>query len=118
MKKVRMAILSTALTPTRCQLGFASGNRAKRAGTGLVPMCCFQASGLPARLRLELKPTPSDLLVGGSAIIVVIRLPPRARIRSAEAIQRRGNRSLEIRTCELPVREYLVGMDPRIGLSY
>src|SRR5215471_14140261 len=75
-----------ALNPMRCQLGFASGRRARRAGTCLLPMCCFQASGLPGRLRLEPNPTPSDRLVGGSAIIVVIRLRPLANITPAASI--------------------------------
>jgi hypothetical protein len=57
-------------------------------------MCCFQASGLPARLRLEPNPTPSDLLVGGSAIIVVIRLPPLENIYPATSIP--GGSTLEI----------------------
>src|SRR5215472_17089757 len=105
-----------ALSPTRCQFGFASGRRARRAGTGLVPMFCFQASGLPARLRPELNPTPSDRLVGGSAIMVVIRLPPHARIRSTAAILAIAH--WRSRTCVLPVREYLAALGRLIGLSY
>src|SRR5271154_4654973 len=65
-----------ALRPRRFQFGFASGSRARRAGVGLLPICCFQASGLAERDRLALKPTPSVVLGGGSAIIVVIRLSP------------------------------------------
>jgi hypothetical protein len=63
-----------ALAPTRPQFGFCSGNKARRAGMGLVPICAFQASVLGVRPRLALKPTPSAVLRGGSAIIVVIPL--------------------------------------------
>jgi hypothetical protein len=81
MKKPKMVTCTAALKPTRRQFGFASGKRARRAGTCFVPMFCFQASEFPVRPRLEPNPTPSDLLVGGSAIIVAIRLPPLAKIR-------------------------------------
>src|SRR6516225_5593679 len=64
----------------RPQLGFGSGSSPKRAGTGLVPMCAFQASRFVARPRLASNPTPSEVLRGGSAIIVVIRLPPHSEI--------------------------------------
>src|ERR1700720_349741 len=79
-KKPRMVSCTAALKPTRRQLGFASGKRARRAGTCLLPMCCFQASEFAVRPRFAPNPTPSDLLVGGSAIIVAIRLPPLADV--------------------------------------
>src|SRR5690349_21338500 len=85
-KKAKMESCTAALNPTRRQFGFASGNSARRAGTCLVPIFCFQASELAVLERLELNPTPSDLLVGGSAIIVAIRLPPLAKIRPGTPI--------------------------------
>jgi hypothetical protein len=53
---------------------------AKRAGTGLLPIFWRQASELVARPRFALKPTPKEVFLGESAIIVVIRLPPLANI--------------------------------------
>src|SRR5271167_2053597 len=77
MKKTRMENCTMALTPRRFQFGFASGSSARRAGMGLLPIFCFQASGLgPAERLCALKPTPNVVLGGGSAIIVVIRLSP------------------------------------------
>jgi hypothetical protein len=46
----------------------------------LVPICRFQASALVERFRWASKPTPRDVLRGGSAIIVVIRLPPLEKV--------------------------------------
>jgi hypothetical protein len=40
-------------------------------------MAFFQASGLDVRLRFASKPMPIVVLRGGSAIMVVIRVPPR-----------------------------------------
>src|ERR1700741_1612621 len=77
-----------ALTPTRPQFGFASGSNAKRAGICLLPICRFHAS-VPVtveRPRPALKPTPSNVLRGGSTIIVVIRLPPHAKIPPGDSI--------------------------------
>src|SRR5579864_6746470 len=98
MKNATMVSCTAALNPTRRQLGFASGNRARRAGTCLVPMFCFQASELAVRPRLALNPTPSDLLVGGSAIIVAIRLLPRAKIRPGTST--RMHRSFDFSSTE------------------
>src|ERR1700690_2786482 len=68
-----------ALRPTQFQPGLASGSRARRAGTALVPMCSFQASEL-GRPRMASKPTPMELLGGRSAIIVLIRFTASGRI--------------------------------------
>src|ERR1700739_4325105 len=73
IKNPKMVSCTAALSPTRRQLGFASGKRARREGTFFVPMFCFQASEFADRPRLGLNPTPNGLLVGGSAIIVAIR---------------------------------------------
>src|SRR6266404_305544 len=82
-KKVRIEICSTALRPMRFQRFLPSGNNAKRAGTGLVPIVVFQAS-FRVRPRPASKPTPRRVpLVGGSAIINVIRVLPSSRFRSA-----------------------------------
>src|SRR5882724_670182 len=71
------AICKIALTPTRFMRDSPSGNIARRAGIGLVPMFFFQACGSEAERREESSPTPSRvLLVGRSEIMVVIRLPP------------------------------------------
>src|ERR1700722_7390634 len=87
-KKPRMASCTAALSPTRRQLGFASGKRARRAGTFLLPIFCFQASEFAVRPRFGPNPTPSDLLVGGSAIIVAIRSPPLANVRPGTSIEK------------------------------
>src|ERR1700675_2305916 len=87
-KKPRMVSCTAALKPTRRQLGFASGNRASRAGTCLLPMCCFQASEFAVLPRFEPNPTPSSLLVGESADIVTFRLPPLASVRPGNSIQK------------------------------
>ncbi len=82
-KKVRARICATALTPIRSQRLSPSGSNANRAGTGLVPMAAFHAS-FRARGRFASKPTPRRVpLVGGSAIINVIRVLPSSRFRSA-----------------------------------
>src|SRR5882724_9104649 len=71
------AICRTALTPTRFMRDSPSGNSARRAGIGLVPIFFFQACGSEPERREESSPTPSRvLLVGVSEIMVVIRLPP------------------------------------------
>src|SRR6202158_1699171 len=71
------AICRIALTPTRFMRDSPSGNSARRAGIGLVPIFFFQACGSEAERREESSPMPSRvLLVGVSEIIVVIRLPP------------------------------------------
>src|SRR6266702_2541696 len=97
-RNARIVSWTAALNPTRRQLGFASGRRASRAGTCLVPICCFHASEFAVRLRLELNPTPSDLFVGASAIIVAIRLPPLAKIRPGTSTETSKFRFLEYRT--------------------
>src|SRR5260221_677814 len=98
MKNPKIVSWTAALNPTRRQLGFASGKRARRAGTCLVPMCCFQASEFADRARLGLNPTPSGLLVGGSAIIVAIRSPPFAKVRPGAST--RGHRSFDFSSTE------------------
>src|SRR5216684_4132908 len=103
-KNPRMVSCTAALNPTRCQLGFASGKRARRAGTCLVPMCCFQASEFVVRPRFELNPTPSDLLVGGSAIIVAIRSSPLESVRPGTPIQ--GHRSFNFSSTERVIYQY------------
>src|SRR5580704_11124756 len=105
-----------ALRPRRFQFGFASGSRARRAGIGLLPICCFQASGLAERDRLALKPTPSVVLGGGSAIIVVIRLSPLTETVPKASVPK-GTKSIEIRRA-MPVRGYVWDGVARIGLSY
>src|ERR1700741_2012002 len=118
-KNPRMVSCTAALNPTRRQLGFASGKRARRAGTCLLPMFCFQASGFPVRLRLELNPTPNDLLFGGSAIIMAIRLPPRANVCPATSVPE--HRSFDFSRTERVIYQYEGtegGVGPRIGLSY
>src|SRR5258705_851319 len=68
-------ICTMALTPTRFMRDSPSGNNARRAGIGLVPIFFFQACGSEAERREESSPTPSRvLLVGGFEIIVVIRV--------------------------------------------
>jgi hypothetical protein len=104
MKNPNMVSCTAALNPTRRQLGFASGKRARRAGTCLVPMCCFQASEFAERPRLGLNPTPNGLLVGGSAIIVAIRSPPLAKIRPGTSI--RGHRSFDFSSTERVFYQY------------
>src|SRR5579863_5633074 len=94
-----------ALRPRRFQFGFASGSRARRAGMGLFPICCFQASGLAERDRFALKPTPSDVLGGGSAIIVVIRLSPLTETVPRVPIPKESSQSKS--DVHLPVRGYL-----------
>jgi hypothetical protein len=42
-----------------------------------VPMAFFHASRLAELRRFASKPTPSRVVLGGSAIMVVIRVPPR-----------------------------------------
>src|SRR6516164_5441009 len=71
-----------ALSQTRLQRDFPSGRRARRAGTGRVPMFCFQAgaAAFPLRLLAASKPTPSDVFLGRSTIMVVIRVTPRATV--------------------------------------
>src|ERR1700739_2123039 len=103
-KNPKMVNCTAALNPTRRQLGFASGKRARRAGTCFVPMFCFQASEFAGRVRLEPKPTPSDLFVGGSAIIVAIRLPPLARIRPETSIQE--HRDIDFSRTERVIYQY------------
>ncbi len=76
-KKPKIASCTPALSPMRSQRGLGSGSRARRAGMDLVPMAFFQAWGFPERPRFPSKPTPIVVLRGGSAIMVVIRLPPR-----------------------------------------
>src|SRR5271168_2103132 len=105
-----------ALRPRRFQFGFASGSRARRAGMGLLPICCFQASGLAERDRLALKPTPSVVLGGGSAIIVVIRLSPLTETVPKASIPKESSQSKS--GVHLPVRGYLWDGVARIGLSY
>src|SRR6266853_6090559 len=74
------AICRIALTPTRFMRDSPSGNSARRAGIGLVPIFFFQACGSEAERREESSPTPSrGLLVGRSEIIIVIRLPPQLK---------------------------------------
>src|SRR6516165_3295773 len=68
-----------ALSQTRLQRDFPSGRTARRAGTGRVPMFCFQA-GVAARPLLVSKPTPSEVFLGRSTIIVVIRVTPLATV--------------------------------------
>src|ERR1700682_5292143 len=75
-KNVTNKICATALTPMRSQRFSPSGSNANRAGTGFVPMAVFHAS-FRVRGRLASKPTPRRVpLVGGSAIIDVIRVLP------------------------------------------
>ena len=109
--------LRNALKPSRFQFGFASGKRARRAGIGLLPMCCFQASGARGSPWYTLNPTPIEVLRGGSAIIVVIRLPPRADVYPDTSVPK-GTEVVKIGTCVVPVREYFGGRVLRIGLSY
>src|SRR5258708_32455198 len=61
--------------PTRFMRESPSGNKASRAGIGLVPIFFFQACGSEgARRADESSPTPSRVLLSGrSEIIVVIR---------------------------------------------
>src|SRR6516164_11261246 len=72
-----------ALSHRRLQRDFPSGRRARRAGTGRVPMFCFQAGVFApaARPLLASKPTPSEVLLGRSTINVVIRVTPLATVR-------------------------------------
>src|SRR5438132_56864 len=76
-KKPKIASCTPALSPMRSQRDLGSGSRARRAGIDLVPMAFFQAWGFAERLRFASKPTPIVVLRGGSAIMVVIRVPPR-----------------------------------------
>src|ERR1700719_3183464 len=103
-KNPRMASCTAALNPMRRQLGFSSGKRARRAGTCLLPIFCFQASEFAVRPRFELNPTPSDLLVGGSAIIVAIRLPPLANVRPGTSMQE--HRRLHFSSTERVIYQY------------
>src|SRR6266436_4539599 len=75
-KKPKIASCTPALSPMRSQRGLDSGSKARRAGMGLVPMAFFHACGSLERPRLASKPTPIVDLRGGSAIMVVIRVPP------------------------------------------
>src|SRR6266852_8474483 len=76
-KKPKIPSCIPALTPMRSQRGLDSGSSASRAGIGLLPMAFFHACGSPERPRFPSKPTPIVVLRGGSAIMVVIRVPPR-----------------------------------------
>src|SRR5882762_8336015 len=76
-KKPKIDSCTPALRPMRSQRDLGSGSKARRAATCLVPMAFFQAWGSPERPRLASKPTPIVVFRGGSAIIVVIRVPPR-----------------------------------------
>jgi hypothetical protein len=76
-KKPKIESCTPALKPMRSQRGLGSGSKANRAAIGFVPMDFFQAWGSPERPRLASKPTPIVVFRDGSAIIVVIRVPPR-----------------------------------------
>src|SRR6266852_1914865 len=76
-KKPKIASCPAALKPMRSHRGLESGSKARRAATRLVPMAFFHAWGSPERPRLASKPTPIVVLRGGSASMVVIRVPPR-----------------------------------------
>src|SRR6266850_1242277 len=77
IKKPMIANWATALSPIRSQRRLPSGNNASRAAIGFVPMLFFHAWESPERPRFASKPTPIVVLRGGSAIMVVIRVPPR-----------------------------------------
>src|SRR5579859_340891 len=104
IKNPKMESCTAALNPTRRQLGFASGNRARRAGTCLVPMFCFQASEFAVRPRLGVNPTPSDLFIGRSGNIVAIRVPPLANVRPETPIQK--HRSFDFSSTDRVIYQY------------
>jgi len=74
-KKTEDRQLRGGAQPNAVPAWLGSGSKASRAGTDLVPMAFFHASGSPVRPRFGSKPTPIDVLRGGSAIMVVIRAP-------------------------------------------